>query len=184
VDDIIPLIKIILMKKENKEEMISSLTELLTANKNFYLVDSSKLTVNQVNELRRICFNEGVSLQVVKNTLIGKALERANINEDFSSALAGPSSLMIAEDPTKPAKLIKEFRKRFERPLLKAAYIQESLYLGDENLDNLMKIKSKNQLIGEVLGMIQSPIQNVISGLKGQGAKIAGILKTLEEKKS
>ena len=173
------------MKKEkNKEEVIVSLVELLNSNKNFYLVDSSRLTVNQVNNLRRMCFNKGVSLQVVKNTLIQKAIERIGMPEDFSGILKGSSSLMMAEDPTLPAKLIKEFRKTSEMPKLKAAYIQESLYIGDENLDNLIKIKSKNQLIGEVIGMLQSPMQNVISGLKGQGAKIAGILKTLEEKKS
>ncbi len=172
------------MKKENKEEVIAGLVALLNSNTNFYVVDSSALTVNQVNNLRRICFNQGVSLQVVKNTLIQKALERVGMNEDFSSILKGSSSIMTAADPTLPAKLIKEFRKTHERPVLKAAYIQESLYVGDENLDNLLKIKSKAQLIGEVIGMLQSPIQNVISGLQGQGGKIAGILKTLEEKKS
>lgn len=172
------------MKKENKEELIGSLVDLLSSNKNFYLVDSSQLTVNQVNDLRRICYSKGVGLQVVKNSLIEKALERSAIPEDFASILKGPSSIMTAEDPTAPAKLIIEFRKKFARPVLKAAYIQECLYVGDENLESLLRIKSKEQLIGEVLGMLQSPLQNVISGLKGQGTKIAGILKTLEEKKS
>ena len=172
------------MKKENKEELIASLVELLNSNANFYLVDSSQLTVNQVNNLRRMCFNQGISLQVVKNSLIQKALERVGMTEDFSGILKGSSSIMTAADPTQPAKLIKEFRKTHAKPTLKAAYIQESLYVGDDNLDALLKIKSKTQLIGEVIGMLQSPIQNVISGLKGQGGKIAGILKTLEEKKS
>lgn len=172
------------MKREQKAEVVDNLGEILSANKNFYIVDSSKLTVNQINDFRRICFNEGVTIQVVKNTLIRKALERADINEDFSQVLKGTSSIMFAESMTAPAKLIKEFRKTHDKPVLKAAYIQESLFIGDDSLESLLKIKSKEQLIGEVIGMLQSPMQNVISGLKGQGSKIAGILKTLSEKES
>jgi large subunit ribosomal protein L10 len=172
------------MKREQKAEVVENLGEIFQENKNFYIVDSSRLTVNQINDFRRLCFNEGIKIQVVKNTLIRKALERAEINEDMSEILKGASSIMISENMSAPAKLIKEYRKKNDKPVLKAAYIQESLYIGDDSLDSLLKIKSREQLIGEVIGMLQSPMQNVISGLKGQGGKIAGILKTLSEKES
>jgi large subunit ribosomal protein L10 len=172
------------MKREQKAVVVDNLGDILSENKNFYIVDSSRLTVNQINEFRRLCFKEGVTIQVVKNSLIKKALERAEITEDLSQVLKGASSIMMAENMSAPAKLIKEFRKKGDKPVLKAAYIQESLYVGDDSLESLLKIKTREQLIGEVIGMLQSPMQNVISGLKGQGGKIAGILKTLSEKES
>lgn len=170
------------MRKEDKSVVISELIEKFAQNKNFYLVDTAPLTANQNNSFRRECFKQGVELRVAKNSLIEKALIEAGITEDFSQILRGASSLMFSENPTLPAKLIKEFRKDKKYPELKAAFIEESLYVGDDNLETVSKIKSKQVLIGEVLSMLQAPMQNVVSGLKGQGSKIAGILKTLEER--
>ncbi|MCX6352532.1 MAG: 50S ribosomal protein L10 [Bacteroidetes bacterium] len=170
------------MKKEQKVEAIDNLSKVLTDSVNFYIVDSSALTVIQTNNLRRMCFSKGITMQVVKNTLIQKALENANIKEDFSSVLKGASSIMISEDFSAPAKLIIEFRKTHAKPVLKAAYIQECLYVGDENLKSLLSIKSREQLIGDVIGMLQSPMNNVLSQLQSAGQKIVGVLKTIEEK--
>ncbi|RYE59085.1 MAG: 50S ribosomal protein L10 [Sphingobacteriales bacterium] len=171
------------MRRENKEEIVAALSETLTASRNFYVADISTLTVNQTNALRRLCFERGVTLQVVKNTLIEKALEKANIQADgLVESLKGPSSIMFAENSKSPAKLIKEFRAANPKPLLKAAYIEESLYVGDENLDMLITLKSREELIADVVAILQSPIKNVVSGLKSGGSKIAGILKTLSEK--
>ena len=171
------------MRRENKEEIVAALSETLTASRNFYVADISTLSVNQTNALRRLCFERGVTLQVVKNTLIEKALEKANIQADgLVESLKGPSSIMFAENSKSPAKLIKDFRAANPKPLLKAAYIEESLYVGDENLDMLITLKSREELIADVVALLQSPIKNVVSGLKSGGSKIAGILKTLSEK--
>jgi large subunit ribosomal protein L10 len=171
------------MNKQQKEEIVNALSEHLSTSKNFYVADISNLTANQTSALRRLCFERGVSMQVVKNTLIQKALEQANIETgEMQGALKGSSSIMTAESSTAPAKLIKEFRASNDKPVLKAAYIEESFYVGDNMLDTLLTLKSKEQLIGEIIGLLKSPMQNVISGLQGGGHKIAGILKTLSEK--
>jgi large subunit ribosomal protein L10 len=171
------------MKRENKEEIVNALSETLSASRNFYVADISTLTVNQTNALRKLCFERGVTLQVVKNTLIEKALEKANIEANgLVEALKGPSSIMFAESSKTPAKLIKEFRASHKMPVLKAAFIEESLYVGDENLDMLITLKSREDLIADVVALLQSPMKNVVSGLKSGGSKIAGILKTLSEK--
>lgn len=171
------------MNKQQKEEIVNALSEHLTASKNFYVADISALTANQTSALRRLCFERGVHMQVVKNTLIEKALEQANIETgEMQAALKGSSSIMTAESSTAPAKLIKEFRASHDKPVLKVAYIEESFYVGDNMLDTLLTLKSKEQLIGEIIGLLKSPMQNVISGLQGGGHKIAGILKTLSEK--
>jgi large subunit ribosomal protein L10 len=171
------------MNRQQKEEIVNALTEHLSSAKNFYVADISALTANQTNALRRLCFQRGVNMQVVKNTLIEKALEQANIETgELQTALKGASSIMTAESSTAPAKLIKEFRASHDKPVLKAAYIEESLYVGDHMLDTLLNLKSKEQLIGEIIGLLKSPMQNVISGLQSGGQKIAGIVKTLSEK--
>jgi large subunit ribosomal protein L10 len=170
------------MTKEDKNQIVNEVAEKLQENKNFYVVDAADLTVVKVNAFRRECFKQGIELKIVKNTLIEKALERVGITEDFSSVLKGPSGLMFSDNATAPAKLIKDFRKKASKPAMKAAYIEESLYVGDEQLDAVINIKSKQVLLGELIATLQSPMQNVLSGLKGQGAKIAGILKTLEER--
>ena len=173
------------MKRETKHEIANELSQTLAEKKNFYIADVSTLTVNETNQLRRKCFEKDISIQMVKNTLIRKALEDANINADeFAEVLKGPSSLMISENVNAPAKLIKEFRKAHSRPVLKAAYIEESLYIGDDKIDTLVSLKSRDELIADVVALLKSPMQNVISGLQGGGHKIAGILKTLSEKES
>lgn len=172
------------MNREEKSKYIEDLTAKLSDSGVFYLADTAELTVEKVNELRKKCFYANVELKVVKNSLLKKALDRIE-DKDFSElygVLAGPTSIMFAEVGNAPAKLIKEFRKKNDKPILKAAYIDEGIYLGDDNLDFLESIKSKEELVGDIIGLLQSPAKNVISGLKSGGGKLAGILKTLQEK--
>ena len=172
------------MNKQEKNEMIATLEGMLTDNKNFYLADISGLTAEQNSALRRLCFKREFSLQVVKNTLLKKALEKNGA--DFSelySALVGNTSIMQAEASNTPAKVIKEFRsKQNEKPILKAAYLEESLYIGDENLSTLADLKSKNELIGDIITLLQSPAKNVIASLQSGGNKLSGIVKALQER--
>lgn len=172
------------MNKQEKNEMIATFEGMLTDNKNFYLADISGLTAEQNSALRRLCFKREVSLQVVKNTLLKKALEKNGA--DFSelySALVGNTSIMQAEGSNTPAKVIKEFRsKQNEKPILKAAYLEESLYIGDENLSSLADLKSKNELIGDIITLLQSPAKNVIASLQSGGNKLSGIVKALQER--
>jgi len=174
------------MKKEDKREIVQELGEIFAANRNFYITDISALTSNQANGLRRLCFQKGVSLQVVKNSLIEKAMDHANIQDaEFANVLRGPSAIMYAESSNAPAKLIKEFRGKGKVPVLKAAFIEESLYVGDDMIETLITLKSREELIADVVALLQSPIKNVISGLKASsGEKIAGLLKTMSEKES
>jgi len=170
------------MTRQEKDQFIDQLTKKLTASENFYLTDISGLTVGQSNNLRRSCFNKGVELQVVKNTLLKKAMERAEGTYDEAyDVLKGNTALMISETGNVPAKLIKDFRKTSERPILKAAYVEQCFYFGDDQVKALSTLKSKNELIGEIIGLLQSPAKNVISGLKSAGSNLSGILKTLEE---
>lgn len=171
------------MRKEEKNQIIDELVDKLTASKNFYLADISDLTADKSSALRRSCFNKKIGLMVVKNTLLKKALER--IDGDFSpiyDVLKGSTSIMISESVNDPAKLIKDFRKKEERPLLKAAFVQESIYIGDNQLDALISIKTKEEVIGDIIGILQSPAKNVISALQSGGQKLSGIVKTLSER--
>lgn len=171
------------MNKEEKDLVIDALVEKLSATKNFYLTDISELTVEKSNDLRRICFKKNIELKMVKNTLLKKAFERLEM--DYSPlfpTLKGSTSVMFTESINEPAKLIKEFRKKSDRPLLKAAYVEESFYIGDNQIDALIAIKTKNEVIGEIIGLLQSPAKNVVSALKSSGGKIAGIVKTLSER--
>lgn len=171
------------MTKEEKNVVIDEIAALIEQNPNFYLADISGLSAEKTSLLRRQCFGNNVTLTVAKNTLIQKALEKSG--KDYGNlfdVLKGGTSILVAEDYKAPAKLIKEFRKGNEKPILKAAYVQETLFVGDNQLDTLIKIKSKNELIGDVIGLLQSPAKNVISGLKGGGNKLAGIIKTLQER--
>lgn len=172
------------MNREEKAQYIDDLAGELKEAGIFYLADTSELTVETVNELRGLCFKSNVSLRVVKNTLLEKAINKVEDKElgDLIGVLSGPTSIMFAEVGNAPAKIIKKFRKKFDKPILKGAYIDETVFIGDENLDMLSEIKSKEELIGEIITLLQSPAKNVISGLKGQGGKIAGILKTLSER--
>ena len=171
------------MKKDEKDQVIIDLVEKLTATKNFYLTDTSALTVEKTNKLRRTCFNRNIELQVVKNTLLKKALER--FDTDYSPlfpVLHGTTAVMFTQSVNEPAKLIKEFRKTNDKPTLKAAFVEESFYIGDNQIDALIAIKTKNEVIGEIIGLLQSPAKNVISALQSGGNTIAGLVKTLSER--
>jgi len=171
------------MNKEQKIAVVESLKEKFANSQFFYLADSSELTVAEVNELRALCFERGVSLTVVKNTLVRKALEA--IGDQYTElfpVLHGPTSVMFSEVGNVPAKVIQEFRTKNEKPILKAAWIDSGIYIGDEQLANLVNLKSKEDLIGELIGLLQSPAKNVVSALQSGGGKLAGILKTLSEK--
>ncbi len=172
------------MTREEKAKYIDDLaTELSEANI-FYLADTAELTVEVVNNLRRRCFQSNIRMRVVKNTLLQKAMDRVE-GKDFGNlgdTLSGATSIMFAEVANVPGKLIQEFRKKNEKPILKGAYIEDAIFIGDNQLDALANLKSREELIGEIIGLLQSPAKNVVSGLKGAGGKIAGILKTLEER--
>ena len=171
------------MTREEKSQVIQDLTAQLAENSVVYLADISGLDAGTTTNLRRACFKAGVKLSVVKNTLLEKAMESSD--KDFgelSSVLKGNTSLMFSETGNAPAKVIKEFRKKAEKPILKGAFIEEAIFVGDDQLDTLVEIKSKEELIGEIVGLLQSPAKNVISALKSGGGTIAGIVKTLSER--
>ncbi len=171
------------MKKEEKYQVIESLTEKLKNSEIFYLTDTSELNVEKVNQLRRLCFKRGITLEVVKNTLLKQAMLNSEKElESLYGVLKGPTSIMFTDTGNVPAKLIKEFRKTNPKPLVKGAYIQEAIYVGDEQLDVLAALKSKEELIGDIIGLLQSPTKNVISALQSGGNKLSGVLKTLSEK--
>jgi large subunit ribosomal protein L10 len=171
------------MTREEKGKEIAALTEKFANATTFYITDASGLTVEAVNNLRRACFKAGVELQVSKNTLIRKALEaNGKITPELDKALNGPTAVMFAEGGSIPARVIKDFRKTSEKPILKAAWIDAGVYVGDNEVENLTKLKSKQELIGDIVGILQSPAKNVISALTSGGGKIAGILKTLENR--
>jgi len=171
------------MNKEEKHELVLALTEQIKEYGNFYITDTSDLTVAKVNHIRRKCFESDITMQVAKNSLIKKAME--NIEGDFSSlydVLKGSSTILFTKSATAPAKLIKQLRKTGEKPILKAAYIDSAVFIGDKQLDTLINLKSKEQLIGEIIGLLQSPAKNVVSALQSGGNKLAGIVKTLQER--
>ncbi|OUR90364.1 50S ribosomal protein L10 [Flavobacteriales bacterium 34_180_T64] len=171
------------MTREEKSQVIEELTAQLADNTNIYLTDISGLNAGNTSDLRRACFKADVKLAVVKNTLLVKAMDASDRDfGDLPSVLKGNTSVMYSETGNAPAKVIKAFRKKAEKPLLKGAFIEESVYIGDEQLDMLVDIKSKEELIGEIVGLLQSPAKNVISALKSGGGTIAGIIKTLSEK--
>ena len=171
------------MTREDKSQVIQDLTAQLGEAGTIYLADISGLDALTTSNLRRACFKAGVKLSVVKNSLLEKAMEASDKDfETLPETLKGNTSMMIAEAANAPAKVIKEFRKKSEKPLLKGAYVEESVYVGDNQLDALVNIKSREELIGEIIGLLQSPAKNVVSALQSGGGKLAGILKTLSEK--
>jgi large subunit ribosomal protein L10 len=171
------------MTREEKSQVIEVLTAELANNANIYLADISGLNAGTTSDLRRAAYKANVKMAVVKNTLLAKAMEASE--RDFGnlpSVLKGNTSVLYSETGNVPAKLIKTFRKKAEKPLLKGAFIEECVYIGDNQLDMLVDIKSKEELLGEIIGLLQSPAKNVVSALKSSGGKLAGILKTLSEK--
>jgi len=172
------------MKKEEKSQVIDSLVAELASNGHFYLTDVDSLTAEKTSALRRMCFNKNIKMLVVKNSLLQKAMERS-AGKDYQplyASLKGSTAVMFSEVGNEPAKLIKEFRKGSEKPLLKAAFVEECVYIGDNQLDVLVSIKSKNELIGDIIGLLQSPAKNVVSALQSGKGKLAGIVKTLSER--
>jgi large subunit ribosomal protein L10 len=172
------------MTREEKSQVIQDLTAVLAGANTLYLADISGLNAQTTSNLRRACFKADVQLSVVKNTLLAKAMEASDKDfGDLPTVLKGNTSMMISEVANVPAKLIKEFRKKSkEKPLLKGAFAEESIYIGDDQLDALVDIKSREELIGDIIGLLQSPAKNVISALQSGGQTLSGILKTLSEK--
>jgi large subunit ribosomal protein L10 len=171
------------MKRSEKSEIIGSLTEQINLSTHFYLTDIESLNAADTSSLRRLCNKQDVKLIVVKNTLLRKAIEASNKNaEELYGVLQGNTSVMFCENANIPAKLIRDFKKKHKKPILKGAYVQESVYVGEDQLDVLVSIKSKNELIGEVIGLLQSPIKNVMGGLQSGANIIHGVLKTLGER--
>ena len=171
------------MTREEKAQVIEQLKDTLASSSTIYLADISGLNASATADLRRACFKADISLSVVKNTLLEKAMEASDRDfGDLATVLKGETSIMIAQTGNAPAKLIKTFRKNTKRPLLKGAFVEESVYIGDDYLDALVSIKSKEEVIADVIALLQSPAKNVISGLKSGGCKLAGIVKTLSER--
>ncbi len=171
------------MNKEEKHDLVLALTEQIKDYGNFYITDTSDLTVAKINDIRRKCFESEITMQVAKNTLIKKAMEAAG--DDFApmfDVLKGSSSILFSKSATAPAKLIKALRKQGDKPILKAAYIDSAVFIGDNQIETLIKLKSKEQLIGEIIGLLQSPAKNVVSALQSGGNTIAGVVKTLQER--
>ena len=175
------------MTKEQKNEVIEALKEKFSQYNNFYVTNTEALTVDQIGKLRRICFNKNVEMKVAKNTLIKKALESLD-NDRYSNvfdSLNGVTALLFSENAKEPALIISDFRKdaKVELPALKAAFIDGDVFAGDDQLTALTTLKSKQDLIGEIIGLLQSPAKNVISGLNA-GNKLAALVKALEERAS
>ena len=175
------------MNKEQKGVVIEEMKEKFAEQPFFYVVDASAMTVELVNKLRRKCFENGIEMQAIKNTLAVKALKAADDSKNYAGlfdAFHGPTALLFSGSAKVPATLIEEFRKEntTERPILKAAYIDTAVFMGDDQLAILKKLKSKEELVGEVIGLLQSPAKNVISALKSGGSTIAGLVKTLQER--
>lgn len=175
------------MNKQEKNQIIDDLVVVLNENKNFYLADTGTLTGIKVNNFRRMCFDKKVQMTVVKNTLLQKALEKsvhaANL-EPMYATLVGNTAVLYGEQPADAARLIKQFRAdNNTKPTLKAAYVEESVYIGDDQLEVLSSLKTKNELIGDIIGLLQSPAKNVIGALQSGGNKLSGVIKTLGDRK-
>ena len=172
------------MKKELKNQIIESISADLQKYPNFYITDIAGLNAGQTSKLRRECFEKGIKLNVVKNTLFTHVL-KASGNAELESlveTLAGNTAIMYTETANAPAKLIKDWQKKGEKPALKGAYVQECAFIGADKLDELATIKSKEELIGDIIALLQSPVQRVLGALQSGGQTIAGVVKTLKEK--
>ncbi len=174
------------MQKEQKASIVEELTETLSNAGVFYLADTADLDAENISNLRRICFKSDIQLRVVKNTLLRKAFEQVKDRDysEFYDVLTGPTALMISEVGNAPAKVIQNFRKKHDKPILKGAWVDEAIFIGDDQVETLANIKSKEELIGELISLLQSPAKNVISALQSGGSTIAGLVKTLEEREA
>lgn len=174
------------MQKEQKVSVVEELTETLSNAGVFYITDTADLNAENISNLRRICFKSDIKLKVVKNTMLKKAFEQVEDRDysEFYDLLKGPTALMFSEVGNAPAKVIKDFRKKHSKPILKGAWIEEAVYIGDDQVENLVNIKSKEELIGEIITLLQSPAKNVIGALQSSGNTIAGLVKTLQERES
>lgn len=171
------------MTREEKDNFINSLTEQIQQANVFYLADVAEINAESTSKLRRMCYKHNVKLQVVKNTLLRKAFEKAEGNyEQLYDQLVGNTSILFSEVSNAPAKIIRDFRKTSDRPILKGAYIEESFYIGDQMIETLATLKSKEELIGDIILLLQSPAKNVISALQSGKHTIAGLVKTLSER--
>lgn len=171
------------MNREEKNEVVLELQGQMQEFGNFYIADTSSLSVEQINNIRRKCFESGIVMKVAKNTLIRKAIEGLDGDaSEIYTALKGSSSLLFSTTGNAPAKLIKGLRKTSDKPVLKAAFIDSTVFVGDNMLDTLVSLKSREELIGDIIGLLQSPAKNVVSALKSSGGKLAGIVKTLQER--
>lgn len=173
------------MDKLQKTNEIAELKSKFEESPFFYICDASTLTVEKTNQFRRLCYNKGVEFRVAKNTLIKKALEQISGGyEALYPSLNGPTGILFAkEEASVPAKILKQFREKNERPVLKSAYIDSDIFIGDNQIAVLAALKSKSELLGEVISLLQSPAKNVISGLQASGGqKIAALLQTLEKR--
>jgi large subunit ribosomal protein L10 len=171
------------MRREEKNTIINSLAEKLKEYSHFYLTDTAELNAADTSDLRRKCFENDIKLIVVKNTLLKRALEQSGLDfDELYPVLKGTTSIMFTNAGNSPAKLIRDFRRKHDKPVLKGAYVQESVYLGDNMLDALVSLKTKHELIGDIILLLQSPAKNVISALQSGGNKIHGVLETLSKK--
>ncbi|MCK9207929.1 MAG: 50S ribosomal protein L10 [Salinivirgaceae bacterium] len=171
------------MKREDKAVVINKLAQKLKESSHFYLTDISDLNAEATSFLRRKCFEKEIELVVVKNTLLRKAMEQSETDySEMFKVLKGATSIMFTDAANVPGKLIQELRKKSDKPIVKAAYVEESVYIGDNMLMALANIKSKNELIADVIGLLQSPAKNVVSALQSGGQTLTGVLKTLSEK--
>jgi len=174
------------MKRSEKQAIIDNLVQEINSYNHFYLTDIAGLDSEATSNLRRTCFQKDVKLVVVKNTLLKRALDASEKSaEELYVALKGNTTLMFTNTGNAPAKLIKDFRKKnkaLEKPIFKAAYVEESIYVGENLLEDLVNVKSKEELIGDVIALLQSPAKNVVSALQSAGQTITGVLQTLSEK--
>ena len=175
------------MNKAEKTQHIELLKQKFDENANFYVTDSSTLSVAEINELRGECYKAGIEVMVVKNTLARKALESLGEDRNFDQvmeAFTGPTTLMFTEVANAPAKILEEYRKSHDKPVLKAAYIDSAVFIGDDQIKALSKMKSKEELVGEIIGLLQSPMSNVLGALQSGGHTVSDLVKALQERQS
>lgn len=171
------------MKKEQKSQIIDEIAQDLANYSHVYLTDVSGFTVSTVNQLRRLCFKRDIKFKVVKNTLLKHAMDKSEIDySELYPTLNGATSIMLCNTGNVPARLIKEFRVKNAKPIVKAAFIEQTAYIGDDQLETLCHIKSREELIGDIVGLLQSPAKNVISALQSSGHTLSGLVKTLSER--